>query len=153
MCMNKFMYVFYVPPGKNGRTLCFWVVRPSVCHTLQVPIYVQRPANAMPFQQMCVLQCPHDVDVHLLFVLILITFCLCEICSRYVQLFTGQICCPDTTQDRVDIGYGDQCCGSIPYSGGGAQICCDGKIVETSFETMDMVDICFFLARMPEICI
>ena len=35
-----------------------------------VPLFVQRPEKAMPFQQffiMHVLQCPHDVDVHLLF--------------------------------------------------------------------------------------
>ena len=34
-----------------------------------VPLYVQHPARAMPFQQiiMHALQCQHDVDVHLLF--------------------------------------------------------------------------------------
>ena len=63
----------------TGGTLSFWVVRPSVCHTLTwiflinlhlgVPLCVQRPAKAMTFQQiiMHVWQCPHDVDVHLLF--------------------------------------------------------------------------------------
>ena len=44
-------------------------VFPSVCHALGVPLCVQRPAKAMPFQQiiMHALQCQHDLDVHLLF--------------------------------------------------------------------------------------
>ena len=65
--------VFFVPPSMTGRTLCFRVVRPSFCpsvhrHTLGVPLCVQRPARAMPFQQIIIhaLQCQHDVDVHLL---------------------------------------------------------------------------------------
>ena len=40
-----------------------------------------------------------------------------------------QICCVDDTQDRVNVGIGDVCCGSVPYSSNGAQICCDGKRV------------------------
>ena len=139
MCMNKCMYIFYVPPGKNGRTLCFWVVHLSatlyryqfMCSVQQMLcLFNKYMCVAMPTWCRCAPPICFDLD-NILF-------------SRYVQLLTGQICCPDTTQDRVDIGYGDQCCGSIPYSGGGAQICCDGKIVETRFETMDMVDICFF---------
>ena len=69
--------VCYVPPGMTGGTLCFQVVcpsvlpsfRPSVHHVLGVPLCVQRPAKSMPFQQiiMHVLQCQHDLDVHLLF--------------------------------------------------------------------------------------
>ena len=44
-------------------------VRPSVLHTLGVPLCMQRPAKTMPFQQiiMHALQCQLDVDVHLLF--------------------------------------------------------------------------------------
>ena len=68
---------FYVPPGMTSGTLCFRVVHPFVClsvcpsviHTLGVPLCVQCPAKAMPFQQiiMHALQCQHDVDVHILF--------------------------------------------------------------------------------------
>ena len=54
------------PAGHYVSGLC---VRPSVRHTLGVPLCVQRPAKTMPFQQiiMHALQCQHDVDVHLLF--------------------------------------------------------------------------------------
>ena len=54
----------------TGGTLCFRAVRPFVRHVLGVPLCVQRPAKAMPFQQiiMHALQCQHDLDVHLLFV-------------------------------------------------------------------------------------
>ena len=70
--MESYKY-FHVPPGMTGGTLCFRVVRPSihlsVRHTLGVPLCVQCPAKAMPFQQgiMHALQCQHDLDVHLLF--------------------------------------------------------------------------------------
>ena len=47
---------------------------------------------------------------------------------RYVEVLPGQICCPDTTEDRVDIGHGDRCCASIPYMADGAQICCNGMV-------------------------
>ena len=42
---------------------------PSVRHALGVPLCVQCPAKAMPFQPfiMHALQCQHDLDVHLLF--------------------------------------------------------------------------------------
>ena len=46
---------------------------------------------------------------------------------RYVEVDENQICCVDDTQDRVNVGIGDMCCGSVPYSSNGAQICCDGK--------------------------
>ena len=73
--------IFLCPARLTGGTLCFRVVRPSVrpsiCpyfrpsvrHVLGVPLCVQRPAKAMPFQQiiMHALQCQHDLDVHLLF--------------------------------------------------------------------------------------
>ena len=41
----------------------------SVCHILGVSLCVQRPAKAIPFQQIIIhaLQYQHDVDVHLLF--------------------------------------------------------------------------------------
>ena len=42
-------------------------------------------------------------------------------------MMVGQICCPDGQQDRVDVGTGDSCCGSIPYTLAGAQVCCKGK--------------------------
>ena len=45
---------------------------------------------------------------------------------RYIEVLPGQICCPDLTEDRVDVGYGDRCCASIPYMTDGAQICCNG---------------------------
>ena len=61
----------YVPPCMTGGTLCFWAVRPSVCHTLRVriPLCVQRSEKARTFQQiiMHVWQCPHYVDVQLLY--------------------------------------------------------------------------------------
>ena len=70
--------------GMTGGTLYFRVVNLSVCpsirHALGVPLCVQRPAKAMPFQQIFrhALQCQHDVDVHLLFCLVLhITISLC----------------------------------------------------------------------------
>ena len=59
---------FYVWPGMTSGTLCFRVVRPSVCpsvrHTLGVPLCVQRPAKTMPFQQisMHALQYKHEID-------------------------------------------------------------------------------------------
>ena len=45
------------------------VFRSSVRHVLGVPLCVQHPAKAMPFQQMIMhaLQCQHDLDMHLLF--------------------------------------------------------------------------------------
>ena len=46
---------------------------------------------------------------------------------RYVEVDENQICCVDDTQDRVNVGIGDMCCGSVPYSSNGAQICCDSK--------------------------
>ena len=76
ICLYYFIdsvHNFYVPPGMTGGTLCFWVVRPSfrlsVRHALGVPHCMQRPAKAMPFQQiiMHALHYQHDVDVHLLF--------------------------------------------------------------------------------------
>jgi len=47
--------------------------------------------------------------------------------NRYVQVNDGQICCRDTTEDRVTVDLGDLCCGGIPYYADGSQICCNGK--------------------------
>ena len=63
-----YVLYFYVPPGKTGVTLCFWVFCPSFRPShFTGTTYVQR-TKAMTFQQiiMHVWQCPHDVDVHLL---------------------------------------------------------------------------------------
>lgn len=43
---------------------------------------------------------------------------------RYVQVMPGEVCCP--TSSRVNVGSGDECCGNIPYSSTGSQICCNG---------------------------
>ncbi|XP_064622303.1 usherin-like [Lineus longissimus] len=52
-----------------------------------------------------------------------------QCCGKsYVKVAQGQICCPDSTQDRVDVGFGDSCCGSIPYVNSGAQVCCFGQL-------------------------
>ena len=71
---QKWSIRFYVPPDMTDRTLCFWVVRPSVCLSFcpshfGVPLCVQCPAKTMHFQQitMHALHCQHDVDVHLIF--------------------------------------------------------------------------------------
>ena len=47
----------------------YYVSGLSVCHTSGVPLCVQPPAKAMPFQQiiMYALQFQHDIDVHRLF--------------------------------------------------------------------------------------
>ena len=45
---------------------------------------------------------------------------------RYVEVLPGDICCVDNINNRVNIGYGDTCCHSVPFSSDGAQICCDG---------------------------
>ena len=51
-----------------------------------------------------------------------------ECCGeRYVQVLPGETCCPDPDQNRVDIGPGDKCCGSVPYSSDGPQTCCNGE--------------------------
>ena len=54
------------PAGHYVSGLSF---RPSFHHALGVPLCVQRPAKALPFQLiiMHALQCQHDLDVHLLF--------------------------------------------------------------------------------------
>ena len=56
------------PPYNLFQRLCItwiYIIDPH----WWVPLFVQRPTKAMPFQQMIMhaLQCQHDLDVHLLF--------------------------------------------------------------------------------------
>ncbi|XP_010791101.1 usherin [Notothenia coriiceps] len=37
-------------------------------------------------------------------------------------------CCPDPSQGRVSVGMGDSCCGGVPYSTKGGQLCCRGSL-------------------------
>ncbi|XP_055957020.1 usherin [Patella vulgata] len=48
--------------------------------------------------------------------------------ARYVMVPVGSSCCADTVEDRITIGYGDSCCGSVPYSSTGSQICCTNQL-------------------------
>ncbi|XP_041351149.1 usherin-like [Gigantopelta aegis] len=48
--------------------------------------------------------------------------------TRYVEVRSGEICCPDSVEDRISIGYGDTCCEVIPFSSLGSQLCCAGKL-------------------------
>ena len=64
--------LFLCPARYDRRDIMFPgcpSVRPSVRPALGVPLYVQRPAKAMPFQPiiMHAVQCQNDLDVHLLF--------------------------------------------------------------------------------------
>ena len=45
---------------------------------------------------------------------------------RYERVYPEEICCFDDTEDRVIVGMGNSCCGTIPYSSDGAQVCCNG---------------------------
>ena len=63
---------FLCPTRSDQRDIMFPgcpSVRPSVRHALGVPLCVQHPAKAMPFQQIILhaLHYQHDIDVHLLF--------------------------------------------------------------------------------------
>ncbi|KAM9212500.1 usherin [Dugong dugon] len=50
-------------------------------------------------------------------------------CSGYyVRILPGEVCCPDEQHDRVSVGLGDACCGRMPYSTAGHQICCAGRL-------------------------
>ncbi|KAI0214139.1 hypothetical protein LSAT2_000768 [Lamellibrachia satsuma] len=51
--------------------------------------------------------------------------------NRYVEVLPGQICCADPNEDRVDVGEGDSCCGSFPFSSNGSQICCDSVLYDS----------------------
>ncbi|XP_053408878.1 usherin-like [Mercenaria mercenaria] len=54
-----------------------------------------------------------------------------QCCSgRYEMVMPGEICCPDNNEDRVAIGKGDSCCGTVPYYTSGSQTCCAGQLYE-----------------------
>ena len=44
-------------------------------------------------------------------------------------MLPGEVCCYDNTEDRVTIGIGDGCCGTVPFSSTGAQTCCYGLYI------------------------
>ncbi|ELK32172.1 Usherin [Myotis davidii] len=46
----------------------------------------------------------------------------------YVRVLPGEVCCPDAQHHRVAVGLGDACCGRMPYSTAGAQVCCAGRL-------------------------
>ncbi|XP_060070524.1 usherin-like [Ylistrum balloti] len=50
--------------------------------------------------------------------------------DRYVRVQTGEVCCVDMYEDRITVGVGDRCCGSVPYSYIGAQVCCGDKLYD-----------------------
>ena len=45
---------------------------------------------------------------------------------RYERVLEDEVCCYDDAEDRVTVGVGDSCCGTVPYSSSGAQVCCAG---------------------------
>ncbi|XP_041578632.1 usherin [Vulpes lagopus] len=50
-------------------------------------------------------------------------------CSGYyTRMLPGEVCCPDEQHNRVSTGIGDSCCGRLPYSTSGNQICCAGRL-------------------------
>ncbi|ELW55473.1 Usherin [Tupaia chinensis] len=52
-----------------------------------------------------------------------------QCCSGYyTRILPGEVCCPDEPQNRVSTGIGDSCCGRIPFSTSGNQICCAGEL-------------------------
>uniref|UniRef100_A0A3Q3B8L8 Usher syndrome 2A (autosomal recessive, mild) n=1 Tax=Kryptolebias marmoratus TaxID=37003 RepID=A0A3Q3B8L8_KRYMA len=46
----------------------------------------------------------------------------------YVPIRNNGYCCPDHLQGRVSVGPGDSCCGGVPYSMTGGQLCCSGSL-------------------------
>ncbi|XP_059204973.1 usherin [Centropristis striata] len=46
----------------------------------------------------------------------------------YVHVKIDENCCPDHSQGRVSVGLGDSCCGGVPYSIKGGQLCCSGSL-------------------------
>nr|XP_006813188.1 PREDICTED: usherin [Saccoglossus kowalevskii] len=50
--------------------------------------------------------------------------------GQYLAVLPGQICCIDTNENRAIVGYGDACCGGIPYTSDGPQICCRGMFYD-----------------------
>ncbi|KAG3258086.1 usherin, transcript variant X1 [Ictidomys tridecemlineatus] len=52
-----------------------------------------------------------------------------QCCSGYyAKILPGEVCCPDEQHNRVSVGIGDACCGRMPYSTSGNQICCAGRL-------------------------
>ncbi|XP_002760562.4 usherin [Callithrix jacchus] len=52
-----------------------------------------------------------------------------QCCSGYyARILPGEVCCPDEQHNRVSVGIGDSCCGRMPYSTSGKQICCAGRL-------------------------
>ncbi|KAM5300669.1 usherin [Glossophaga mutica] len=50
-------------------------------------------------------------------------------CSGYyIRILPGEVCCPDEQHRRAAAGLGDACCGGVPYSTSGRQICCAGRL-------------------------
>ncbi|XP_004685295.1 PREDICTED: LOW QUALITY PROTEIN: usherin [Condylura cristata] len=46
----------------------------------------------------------------------------------HVRNLPGEVCCPDEQHNRVSTGISDSCCGRMPYSSSGNQICCAGRL-------------------------
>ncbi|TWW67416.1 Usherin Usher syndrome type IIa protein [Takifugu flavidus] len=46
----------------------------------------------------------------------------------YVPVKSNEYCCPDHSWGRVSVGLGDSCCGGVPYSLRGGQLCCSGTL-------------------------
>ncbi|XP_032771366.1 usherin [Rattus rattus] len=52
-----------------------------------------------------------------------------QCCSgHYIRILPGEICCPDERHNRVSVGFGDACCGTMPYATSGSQVCCAGRL-------------------------
>ena len=71
---------------------------------------------------------------------------------RYVEVNENQICCVDDTQDRVNVGIGDMCCGSVPYSSNGAQTCCDGKRALNPEKKNTVYHFCCYPGKLWQLC-
>ncbi|XP_075195246.1 usherin [Anomaloglossus baeobatrachus] len=48
----------------------------------------------------------------------------------YIKLRAGDVCCYNKSQNRISTGDGNSCCGDIPYSTAGPQICCGGSLYD-----------------------
>ncbi|AWP01780.1 putative usherin-like [Scophthalmus maximus] len=52
-----------------------------------------------------------------------------QCCGRYyVPVKNNEYCCPDHSQGRVSVGLGDSCCGGVPFSVNGGQLCCSRSL-------------------------
>lgn len=51
-----------------------------------------------------------------------------QVFTSFVLVFVDEYCCPDHSQGRVSVGLGDSCCGGVPYSVTGGQLCCSGTL-------------------------